>query len=236
VQLARHLVLAVAMAAVLMLAVSGPGTRWGLWDWRTGLSMLRWALYAGGCAAVLALAFLAIPRTRGPRPSRLAIALLLGIVAGAPALGVLTRAKSLPFIHDVSTDLRDPPAFVSLAAERRASPNGIDHGGPEVASAQEKGYPDIRPLIVADAPARAFERALAAARAMGWQVAGADPAAGRIEATAVTPWFGFKDDVVVRVRSEGAGSRIDVRSVSRVGKSDVGANAARIRDYLGRLT
>jgi len=78
-------------------------------------------------------------------------------------------------------------------------------------------------------------RALAAARASGWAIVAADSAAGRIEATATTAWFGFKDDVVVRVAPEGTGSRVDVRSVSRVGKSDVGANARRIREYLERV-
>jgi uncharacterized protein (DUF1499 family) len=70
---------------------------------------------------------------------------------------------------------------------------------------------------------------------MGWELVASDSAAGRIEATATTPWFGFKDDVVVRVRPDGSGSRIDVRSVSRVGKSDVGANAKRIRTYLADI-
>ena len=231
----RLLVLAAALLAALMLLASGPATRAGLWDWRTGLSMLRWACYVGAGAAAAALVLLAVPRLRGPRPALIGLALVLGLAAGAPAMGLLARAKSLPFIHDITTDLRDPPAFVALAAARRASPNGLDYGGPEIAAAQQQGYPDIRPLVVAEPAPRVFERALSAARAMGWDVAAADAGSGRIEATATTAWFGFKDDVVVRVRPENAGSRIDVRSVSRVGKSDVGANAARIRDYLARL-
>ncbi|WP_404326387.1 DUF1499 domain-containing protein [Aerophototrophica crusticola] len=80
-----------------------------------------------------------------------------------------------------------------------------------------------------------MKRAEAAARDMGWDIVAVEPAEGRVEATATTAWFGFKDDVVVRVRPEGDGSRIDVRSKSRVGRSDLGANAARIRDYLARL-
>jgi uncharacterized protein (DUF1499 family) len=84
-------------------------------------------------------------------------------------------------------------------------------------------------------PAQAFDRALAAARAMGWEIVASDPAQGRIEATATTFWFGFKDDIVVRIAAESAGSRLDVRSLSRIGKSDVGANARRIRDYLAKV-
>jgi uncharacterized protein (DUF1499 family) len=86
-----------------------------------------------------------------------------------------------------------------------------------------------------DPPAAAFTRALGAARRMGWEIVAADSAAGRIEATATTTWFGFKDDVVVRIKPNQNGSRIDVRSESRVGGSDIGTNAKRIRRYLGEL-
>ncbi len=107
--------------------------------------------------------------------------------------------------------------------------------GSETAQAQRRAYPDIAPLELAVPPAAAFARALDAATAMGWEIVAADAVAGRIEATATTPWFGFRDDVVVRVAPTPTGSRIDVRSVSRVGKSDLGANAKRIRAYLARL-
>jgi uncharacterized protein (DUF1499 family) len=70
---------------------------------------------------------------------------------------------------------------------------------------------------------------------MRWEVVAADAAAGRIEATATTPWFGFRDDIVVRIVPADGGSRVDVRSVSRVGKGDLGVNARRIREFLGRL-
>jgi uncharacterized protein (DUF1499 family) len=71
---------------------------------------------------------------------------------------------------------------------------------------------------------------------MGWQIVDANASEGRIEATDTTFWFGFKDDIVIRVAATSGGSRIDVRSVSRVGRSDVGTNAKRIRCYLKRLT
>jgi uncharacterized protein (DUF1499 family) len=90
-------------------------------------------------------------------------------------------------------------------------------------------------VTLSDPPARAFERALAVARAQGWEIVAAVPAEGRIEATDTTRFFGFKDDIVIRVKAEGAGSRVDVRSLSRVGKSDVGKNASRIRAYLRAL-
>jgi uncharacterized protein (DUF1499 family) len=150
---------------------------------------------------------------------------------------LLEEAKKAPPIHDVTTDPFDPPVFVALLPERTKSPNGAAYGGAAIAAAQQRAYPDIKSLILKAPPQEAIQRAIDAARACGWEIVSSDAASGRIEATATTRWFGFKDDVVVRVRPEaGGGSRVDVRSVSRVGESDVGANAKRIREFLSRLT
>ena len=141
----------------------------------------------------------------------------------------------MPFIHDVTTDLENPPPFVAILPLRASAPNTAEYGGPEVAAQQRAGYPDLGPLTLQVPPEQAFSRALAAGRDMGWEIVANEPTEGRIEATATTLWFGFKDDVVVRVTPTNGGSRIDVRSVSRVGKSDVGANAERITAYLARI-
>src|SRR5437588_404451 len=106
---------------------------------------------------------------------------------------------------------------------------------PQLAEQQRRAYPDIVPAVLAAGPEVAFARALDAARAMGWEIVDAQPKEGRIEATATTFWFGFKDDVVVRITPLSAGSRIDVRSKSRVGRGDTGTNAQRVRAYLKRL-
>ena len=121
--------------------------------------------------------------------------------------------------------MADPPPFVSLMEARKQAPNGFAYGGPAIAAEQQKGYPDLKPLVVKQPPKEVVQRAIDAARAMGWEIVASDAAAGRIEATDTTAWFGFKDDIVVRIRPEGEGSRVDVRSVSRVGLSDLGANA-----------
>jgi uncharacterized protein (DUF1499 family) len=96
-------------------------------------------------------------------------------------------------------------------------------------------YPDLGPKMLPYPPGVAFERVLVAARQMGWEIIDADAAEGRIEASDTTFWFGFVDDVVIRIAPDGEGSRVDVRSVSRVGRSDVGANAKRIRTFLKKL-
>ena len=135
-----------------------------------------------------------------------------------------------------TTDTSHPPAFVSLLTARKAAPNGAEHGGPEVAAAQLAAYPNVRPLVLPMPPDQAFTRALDVARAMGWEIVASDARTGRIEATATTLWFGFKDDVVVRIMPQGNASRIDVRSASRLGTSDIGANARRVLEYLSKLT
>jgi uncharacterized protein (DUF1499 family) len=139
-------------------------------------------------------------------------------------------------IHDITTDTEDPPPFVALYPLRQTTFNGPGYGGEKVASIQKSAYPDIQPLDLADDAARAFERALHAARGMGWRIVAVAPEEGRIEATATTPLLRFKDDVVIRVTSRGNGSRIDMRSKSRLGKSDLGANAKRIRAYFRALS
>jgi len=163
------------------------------------------------------------------------VALVIGLGVAYLPWHWRQRARAVPPIHDISTDFEHPPGFVAVLPLRSNAPNPSDYGGPEVAAAQRRGYPDIRPLILAAPPPVAFAQALAAAERMGWTLVAADSTAGRIEATATTAWFGFKDDVVIRVTPATEGSRIDVRSVSRVGKSDVGTNAARIRAYLAKV-
>lgn len=143
--------------------------------------------------------------------------------------------RSLPHIHDITTDTADPPEFVAVLPLRADAPNPPEYAGEEIAVQQRAAYPDIQPLRLPLAPVQAFERALATADSQGWHIVAAALPEGRIEATATTFWFGFKDDVVIRVTPDNGGSRIDMRSKSRVGGSDVGANAARIRAFFADL-
>ncbi|MFN2564190.1 MAG: DUF1499 domain-containing protein [Gemmatimonadaceae bacterium] len=231
----RVLAMLVAGLAILLLVAAGPGTRMGLWNFRTGLGLIRWAAYVGIAGAVLTLIALAVSRPRGGGLAALLLALVVACTAFVLPWRWAQRAKSVPPIHDITTDTQNPPEFVAVLPLRADAANPATYGGDSVAALQRQGYPDIRPLHLDALPAVAFARALATANAMDWRIVSADSAAGRLEATATTRWFGFKDDVVVRVRPDQAGSRVDVRSVSRVGRSDVGTNAARVRAFLARL-
>jgi uncharacterized protein (DUF1499 family) len=145
----------------------------------------------------------------------------------------------------VTTDLDDPPAFKNVVPLRSAAGalNPVEYQRIQsimgqkidVPAAQRSAYPDIQPLILPQPPVRALELAQQAAKDMGWDISAVAPSEGRVEATDTTGYFGFKDDVVVRVKPESAGSRVDVRSESRVGGGDTGTNARRVRSYLARL-
>ena len=220
-----------AVFALLLLAASGLGVRAGLWAFPVGFSVLRWAAYVALAAVGLAVIGLLTPRARAAAPRTLPLALVLGLGVAFVPWQMLRQAKSVPPIHDISTDLTNPPLFEAVLPLRGGASNPAAYGGPELAAAQRAGYPDVQPLRLSMAPAQAYSRTLAAAQGMGWQVVAADAARGRIEATATTFWFGFKDDVVVRIQAADGGSRVDVRSVSRDGGSDVGTNAKRIRAF-----
>jgi uncharacterized protein (DUF1499 family) len=229
--------LALTVAGSLALLLSGVGTRWDWWDYRTGFLILRWTLYGGLAVIVVALAGLVLgllARTGRSLLVSLVTLALLGAVAAVP-VGYLRSAGRVPPIHDITTDLDDPPRFVAVLPLRRGAPNSTEYGGAILAAQQHAGYPDLGPARLAALPDQVFARAVEVARALGWQIVAAVPAEGRLEATDRTRWFGFRDDVVVRVAAEGAGTRVDVRSVSRVGRSDLGTNARRIRRFLETL-
>ena len=235
VALFRGLILLVAVAAALALLASGPGYRLGVWPFRIGINLVRWSAYLGIAGALLALLALVIPRTRAGGQRTLGVALLVaGVTAGITGYWA-SRAYSVPRIHDISTDTENPPPLVATLPLRKGAENTATYGGPKLAAEQKQGYPDIKPLELALPPQAAFERARSVAQQMGWQIVAADAAAGRLEATDRTLWFGFQDDIAVRVAAAGNGSRIDVRSVSRVGRSDIGTNAKRIRSFLEKL-
>jgi len=226
--------LLVVIGAILLL-IAGPGARLDLWDFRFGFTLMRWALYVGAGTAAVALLLALIPVTRRGNFLKLASALVIGLaVAAVPYLQV-REARSVPPIHDISTDTVNPPPFVAIAPLRADAPNPVEYAGDEVARQQREAYPDITSFSSDVYPAILFEHAVATARNMGWEIVAAEPDAGRIEATDTTFWFGFKDDVVIRIQGNNGGSIVDVRSKSRVGMSDVGANAARIRRFLDAL-
>jgi uncharacterized protein (DUF1499 family) len=229
----------VVVSALLLLAAP-VGYVTGILPLRSALlSVFLWGAYVAAAAALLSLVGL-IVTLRRPREARRGVALaVVGFVLGLALIAVPARFRMgppRPPIHDISTDTQDPPQYVAVLPLRADAPNTTVYGGEKIAAQQRAAYPDLQTYEMNVPPAEAFERALTAVRAMGWDLVAAEASDGRIEATDTTFWFRFKDDVIVRIRpNEAGGSRVDVRSLSRVGGGDVGTNAARIRAYLAEL-
>jgi uncharacterized protein (DUF1499 family) len=228
------------ITSALLLLAAALGYRLGLFSLRLALqTLLRWGVYLAVGAAVVSLVgliiTLATPKER--RRGLLLAAVSLVVAAAVIAIpGRFRMGPPAPPIHDITTDTRDPPQYVAVLPLRADAPNTTQYGGDRVAAQQREAYPDLQPAILNVPPRQAFDRALAAVHEMGWDLVESDATAGRLEATDTTFWFGFKDDVVIRVRPSDGGSRVDVRSLSRVGVGDAGTNAKRIRAYLKVLT
>jgi uncharacterized protein (DUF1499 family) len=226
----------IAVLALLLLALAGPAYRIGVLSLPNAFALLRWGAYAGiaGMLAAALVAAWAYRRRRWYEVATASLAFILSLVAFAVPYQWQRTARAVPPIHDISTDLQNPPTFEAVVPIRGEAANPLEHRQ-EVAEQQKQAYPDIAPLTLPTSPDASFDRALQVAQSLGWEIVTADQSTGRIEATDTTRWFGFKDDIVVRVTPWGSGARVDVRSVSRVGRSDVGTNARRIRGYLDRL-
>ncbi len=227
-----------AVTGLVMELASGFGYSHGWWGLRVALRYLfaYGGIVAGtGCVAAL-VAFLLARGARSSGALPAGVGTVLGLVPTLLFIHQYRLARSVPPINDISTDLQNPPPYV--AAAQNDFWKGKDMAYPAGwADSVRRGYPDLAPLVLPGGAGRAFTLARTTAAAIpGWVVTATDSAAGRIEATATTRWFGFKDDVVIRVAARGGDSAtVDMRSKSRVGRSDVGANAARIRTFFAAL-
>jgi uncharacterized protein (DUF1499 family) len=233
------LALALAAIAVVLLALGPIGWRAGWWHFRFSLlTLMPWAAYFGLAAVIVAVLGLAISLSRLDwRGVALALVALIGggLIAYVPWHYDQIR-QAVPPIHDITTDTDNPPGFVAVVPLRQGEGvNPVAYEGAKIAELQRHAYPDVVPLTVGLTPDVAFARALDTAQQLGWSIVASDRAAGRLEASQRSRWMGFTDDIIVRVTPAGSGSRIDVRSSSRYGRSDFGVNATRIRAYLTAL-
>jgi hypothetical protein len=233
---------------LLLVVVAGPLNRFTGIGFEVALLVLAGGVLVLLVGALLTIIGFLVGMSKGARlpkgPAAFGILIALGMLGYL--LTWLRAGTGVPPIHEISTDLASPPPFVAMI-DVRAKGGAVNppeyvaeirgaRGTTNVPEAQRKAFPDIQPAMLEGvAPAEAFKRAEAAVAKLGWEVVASVPAEGRIEATDTTRFFGFKDDVVIRLRAEGGGTRIDVRSKSRVGVGDVGANAARVRRFLALL-
>jgi uncharacterized protein (DUF1499 family) len=231
--------LALSGVALGLLVLAPLGLWLGWWQYPFGLYRLMPASGAVAAAAVM-LAVVTLAREWSRLHWRgiamLFVALVVGaVLAYVPSQYFYTRS-TLPPIHDITTDIDNPPIFSAVLAARAAEHARSVHRGPQLAQLQKTAYPDVTPFTTVLPVAKAFDEALVVAKSMpGWTIVAADPNTHCIEASQQSRWFRFTDDIVIRVAVDQAGSRIDVRSTSRQGQSDYGVNAARIRAYLSAL-
>lgn len=220
-----------SLVAVLML-VLGPLLAFsGVLPGQRGLMLFALAAPVGLVGLVAGI----VTALRG-RVREGVVAMALGMVCILVVLLPVIRSGGRPPINDISTDLEDAPGFIAAAGLPELQGQTLAYPEP-FKPVVKQFYPDLRPLRVEAPPDVVFERAVALARAHpGWEVTRVDEAARTLEGVARTRVFDFRDDFVVRVRPEGSGARVDMRSRSRVGRGDLGANAQRIEVFLASLS
>jgi len=221
-----------AIACLLGAIGAGLGARLGWWGFSPGFTILRWSVYLVGAATALAVisAILAVMTGRGLKDYRYLVVLLFAAIVFGVPYNARQEFRKLPTIADATTSFDDAPTFIELAAVReKTASNPLEFRGGEAIDRQKSLFPDLSTLTTSKTPAEVIASAEVIAKGMGWEVASANPGQGRLEATATTFWFGFKDDVVVRARGQENGTTlVDVRSASRVGFLDGGANVKRV--------
>lgn len=225
------LALATGLAFLAAVAVAVLAAPRGLIGYRAAFDALRALAYVGTAGAVICAVLLLVRPGSWRDRSILGLAVVL---FGLPVAALVANRASPPPgppINDITTDLEDPPSFNFVIPYREPGSNPIEYGGPEVAARQREAHPEVAPIYTPLDKRAAFQRAFETAEALGWEVVAGDPYTGIIEAIDTTAFFRFKDDIVIRVREETNGSRVDLRSRSRIGRSDLGKNAERIMRF-----
>ncbi|CAM3906149.1 DUF1499 domain-containing protein [Rheinheimera salexigens] len=228
-----------ALLAVATVALMVFGSSMGLWDPIVGFMASRKYndLLGYIVVGVALLALMTSFRTAGKDRLSSIVALLLGLAILAPSmLALLIEPVKYPPIHDITTNSLSPPQFTFLTDSRPGAKNSLVYGGADIAAQQLQAYPTIKPIVTELSNAEAYQKALTVAKDMGWTIVYKDPQALRFESTARTPFFNFADYVVVEVSTFEQSSRIDLRSVSRIGIGDRGVNAKRIQEFSQRFS
>ncbi|SFE37521.1 DUF1499 domain-containing protein [Nitrosomonas sp. Nm166] len=227
-----------SLFAALIAAFAVLGYRLSIVDFQPAL----WGLIVSTCIGLLATVLGSVGTLRAIKAKESEIIAstmagsTLGLLVAMPVLLTALGGVGVPRIHDITTDLEHPPEFVAIKAIRTPEHNSLDRLKPEnLALMQQEGYPDLGPAWINRPFAQVFEQAVVLVKKRGWDIAVVSAANGRIEATDTTPIMSFKDDIVIRVQEMGNRTRVDMRSVSRVGESDLGVNAKRIRLFLTDL-
>ncbi len=225
-----------AVVGLACLIVGALGSKMGIWGFQAGFMFLAVGVVLATVCFFLGVIAFVVSIVKNMRAERGAV--LIGVAVSVVILALMggqyMTAQSVPPIHNISTDTENPPQFDKIVALRGEAANSLEYTA-DVAQKQREAYPQLKSHISTFSQSEMVSKAAAVVEQLGMELVSTDAGAGIVEATDTTFWFGFKDDVVIRVQAEGAGSVVDVRSVSRVGQSDLGKNAERIGEILAAL-
>jgi|TARA_R110002051_G_scaffold76522_1_gene139857 uncharacterized protein (DUF1499 family) len=230
----KALIALTSIIGFLMVVLPGPLYQYAGVDLGTAFTSLRYGVYVGGAAIILIILQVLIKRKSVSWGSTFVFA-ILALIAVAMPVSMMGKASTVPPIHDITTDVTNPPAFVAIAPLRENAPNPITYEGGEVTRQQIDAYPEIRTQLLAQSIDEVFAASEQTIDVLGWERVSDGALPYTLEATDTTQWFGFKDDVVIRLKAKDDNTLVDIRSKSRVGKSDLGKNAERIDTFLTAL-
>ncbi|GEA12132.1 DUF1499 domain-containing protein [Alteromonas sp. KUL49] len=231
----RALIALTSIVGFLMVILPGPLYQFAGVSLGIAFTLLRYGVFVGGAAIILIILHVLLTyksrRRRGeaaPKWGSLFVYGILAVVAVGMPVSMMSKASSVPPIHDITTDVFNPPEFVAVAPLRADAPNPITYEGGDITRQQVEAYPEIKTQLMSQSIDAVYAASEKAITSLGWErvTEGAKP--NTLEATDTTLWFGFKDDVVIRLTAQGDNTLVDVRSKSRVGMSDLGKNAERI--------
>ena len=227
----------IALASIvgfLMVVLPGPLYQFAGVSLGTAFTSLRFGVYVGGAALILIILQVLINRKSVSWGSTFIYAAMALVAVGMP-VSMMSKASAVPPIHDITTDVTNPPEFVAIAPLREGAPNPVSYEGGDVTKQQLEAYPEIKTQLLPQSINEVYIAAERTIDALGWERVTEGALPNTLEATDTTTWFGFKDDVVVRLTAQNDDTLVDVRSKSRVGKSDLGKNAQRINAFLLEL-
>ncbi|AFS35696.1 MULTISPECIES: DUF1499 domain-containing protein [Alteromonas] len=230
----KALIALTSIVGFLMVVLPGPLYQYAGVSLGTAFTSLRFGVYVGGAALILIILQVLINRKNVSWGSTFICAILALVAVGMP-VSMMSKASAVPPIHDITTDVTNPPEFVAIAPLREGAPNSIAYEGGEVTKQQLEAYPEIKTQLLPQPANEVYIAAEKAIEALGWERVNDGALPNTLEATDTTAWFGFKDDVVIRLTAKSDDTLVDIRSKSRVGKSDLGKNAERIETFMAEL-
>ncbi len=230
----KHIIAGLCVSGFLMVVLSGPAYRFAGLPLNVAFSLLQYGLVVAGAGLILIILQLIVAR-KTVQPGRTTLYALLAFTGVLLPVNMMVKSYTSPAIHDISTDVTNPPRFAAIASLRDDTDNPVIYEGSDLTRQQLDAYPEIQTVKLPHPVDDVFTASKQAVAALGWTVVHANASSYVVEATTTSLWFGFKDDVIVRLTADNNHTLVDVRSQSRIGNSDLGRNAEHIIKFMEAL-